>query len=82
MEAAVKPESSYALPDFSARPINFAAPIHSNRYFKPIVTELCRRYAYRADLRRLLKVGPYMIDDIGLAREDAIRESEKPIWQP
>ena len=41
-----------------------------------------RRRAYRDHLRRLLRVGPYMIDDIGLTVEAARREIAKPFWRP
>jgi uncharacterized protein YjiS (DUF1127 family) len=37
---------------------------------------------YRADLRRLLRVGPYMVRDIGLTPEEANRELQKPFWKP
>ena len=40
------------------------------------------RRRFRADLKRLLKVGPHMIADIGLTLEAAMAESEKPFWQP
>jgi uncharacterized protein YjiS (DUF1127 family) len=82
MEPAMKPESSYALPDFAARSITFVAPFHRIREIMPLMAELRRRNEYRADLKRLLKVGPHMIDDIGLGREEALRESEKPFWKP
>jgi len=47
----------------------------------PMTAEWRRRHRYRADLKRLLKVGHYMIDDIGLAYEEALRESGKPFWK-
>ncbi len=40
------------------------------------------RHRYRQELRRLLRVGPYMIDDIGLTHAQALYEAEKPFWQP
>ncbi len=40
------------------------------------------RHRYRRDLWRLLRVGPHMIDDIGLTRSQAVHEAEKPFWQP
>ena len=40
------------------------------------------RHRYRRDLRRLLRVGPHMIDDIGLTRPKALHEAEKPFWRP
>jgi len=33
------------------------------------------------DLERLLRVGTYMIEDVGLTLAEAIREIEKPFWQ-
>ena len=40
------------------------------------------RHRYRQDLRRLLRAGPHMIDDIGLTRSEALHEAEKPFWRP
>ncbi len=40
------------------------------------------RHRYRRDLRRLLRVGTHMINDIGLTRSEALHEAEKPFWQP
>jgi uncharacterized protein YjiS (DUF1127 family) len=39
------------------------------------------RRRYRRDLKRLLRVGPHMIADIGLTPEAAHQEIEKPIWR-
>jgi uncharacterized protein YjiS (DUF1127 family) len=39
------------------------------------------RRRYRQELRRLMKVGPHMIADIGLKLEDARMETAKPFWQ-
>ena len=39
------------------------------------------RRRYRAELRRLLRVGSHMIDDIGLDLKEAVAESRKPFWQ-
>jgi uncharacterized protein YjiS (DUF1127 family) len=39
------------------------------------------RRRYRKDLKRLLRVGPYMIEDVGLTLEEVKREIEKPLWQ-
>ena len=38
------------------------------------------RMRYRSDLRRLLKVGRYMIEDVGLSYEQVVREATKPFW--
>ena len=40
-----------------------------------------RRRAYRQDLKRLSRVGPHMIADIGLTPETARREIETPFWR-
>ena len=39
------------------------------------------RKDYREELRRLLAVGAYMVDDIGLTEEEARAEATKPFWQ-
>jgi uncharacterized protein YjiS (DUF1127 family) len=39
------------------------------------------RRQYRQELRRLMKVGPHMIADIGLKLEEARIEMAKPFWQ-
>ena len=39
-----------------------------------------RRWRYRNDLKRLLLVGSYMIEDIGLTLEEAREEIAKPSW--
>jgi uncharacterized protein YjiS (DUF1127 family) len=39
------------------------------------------RRRYRSDLKRLLRVGSYMIEDVGLSVEEAKREIQKPFWQ-
>lgn len=38
------------------------------------------RRRFRRDLKRLLRVGPHMLADIGLTLEEAQRESAKPFW--
>jgi uncharacterized protein YjiS (DUF1127 family) len=63
----------------SRRPARKAGPIEEIR---AVFSEWSRRRWFRADLKRLLKVGPYMIADIGLTLEEAVAESRKPIWQP
>jgi uncharacterized protein YjiS (DUF1127 family) len=45
------------------------------------IGEWQRRRRYRSDLRRLLRVGPHMIADIGLTLEQARREIAKPVWR-
>ena len=39
------------------------------------------RRRFRKDLARLLRVGTYMIEDVGLTLAEANREIEKPFWQ-
>ncbi len=39
------------------------------------------RRRYKKDLERLLRVGHYMIEDVGLTLEEVNREIEKPLWQ-
>lgn len=42
--------------------------------------QLQKRIRFRANLRRLLKVGPYMIEDIGLNLDEVLHELSKPFW--
>jgi uncharacterized protein YjiS (DUF1127 family) len=46
------------------------------------IRDYLERHRYRRDLRRLLRAGPHMIDDIGLTRSEAQQEVEKPFWRP
>ena len=39
------------------------------------------RRQYRAELRRLLRVGPHLIEDLGLPLAAAIAEAHKPFWR-
>ncbi len=39
------------------------------------------RRRYRADLQRLLRLGAYLIDDIGLGPKEAVEEAGKPFWR-
>ena len=41
----------------------------------------CERRRERAELRRLLRTGPYLLRDIGLAPERAATEAAKPFWR-
>jgi uncharacterized protein YjiS (DUF1127 family) len=41
---------------------------------------LDRRH-YRRGLARLMKIGPHMIDDVGLTLEQVRQEIAKPFWQ-
>lgn len=53
--------------------------------FSAVAKELkawrCRQ-CYRADLRRLLMIGPHLIKDIGQELDQAITEGRKPFWTP
>jgi uncharacterized protein YjiS (DUF1127 family) len=40
-----------------------------------------QRHAYRAQLARLLALGPHLIADTGLGVEQARREIAKPFWK-
>jgi uncharacterized protein YjiS (DUF1127 family) len=73
--------SSYVLGGFAQRSIEFDDVIRDVRKIKPLLAKLRRRHRFRTDLKRLLKVGSYMIQDIGLSHAEALRESEKPIWK-
>ena len=44
------------------------------------LVEWKRRMQYRGELKRLLRVGPHMIKDVGLVLEEARREVDKPFW--
>ncbi len=50
--------------------------------FEPAIAEWGRRRWFRADLKSLLKVGLYMIADIGLTYQEALDESGKSFWRP
>ena len=57
------------------------SPIQVVADLKAIWAELQRRRCYRRDLNRLLSVGPYMIEDIGLPIKEAHRETAKSFWR-
>ena len=78
----MKQLSSYTLKDAVPGSAYLADAIRQLRIIGPMTAEWRQRHHYRADLKRLLKVGPYMIDDIGLAYEEALRESAKAFWKP
>jgi uncharacterized protein YjiS (DUF1127 family) len=40
------------------------------------------RRRYREDLRRLADLGPYLLHDIGLTKQQVAEEVCKPFWQP
>jgi uncharacterized protein YjiS (DUF1127 family) len=67
---------SSVLPFLTARtPFTYFARI------RVILDGLQTRRRYRKDLERLLRVGPHMIEDVGLTLPEAHREIEKPFWQ-
>jgi uncharacterized protein YjiS (DUF1127 family) len=74
------PDSAHSCnPHSSALPaLALASPIASLR--TTLATWQARR-RYRKDLARLLKVGTYMIRDVGLKPEEALREIGKPFWE-
>ncbi len=74
-------KSSYAPQRFVPISLRLPEVGHGIRKINPLLAEWRRRYHFRADLRRLLKVGAYMIEDIGLSHEEALRESAKPFWK-
>jgi len=39
------------------------------------------RRRYRRGLARLMKIGPHMVDDVGLTLEQVRQEIAKPFWQ-
>lgn len=46
------------------------------------LVEWKRRLHYRNELKRLMRVGPHMIKDVGLTLEEAYHETNKPFWTP
>ncbi|MGD1877035.1 MAG: hypothetical protein ACFB13_05990 [Kiloniellaceae bacterium] len=40
-----------------------------------------KRRALRRELKRLLRIGPHMVADVGLSPEAARREADKPFWK-
>lgn len=40
------------------------------------------RRHHRAELRRLLVTGTYLLEDMGLDLRASIEESQKPFWRP
>ncbi len=39
------------------------------------------RHRFRRDLKRQIELGNYLVEDIGLTREQALDEIKKPFWQ-
>ena len=49
--------------------------------WRAVLAEWRARRRYRADLKRLHRVGSYMIEDVGLSVAEAEREIKKSFWQ-
>jgi uncharacterized protein YjiS (DUF1127 family) len=81
MEALMNYNSSYARERLVPILLRLPDVGQGIRKIKPLLAVWRRQYRFRADLRRLLKVGAYMIEDIGLSHEEALRESAKPFWK-
>ena len=52
-------------------------------FFSPLssMAKFSQRHVYRAELARLLALGPHLIADTGLGLEQARLEMAKPFWQ-
>ncbi|MFO1049005.1 MAG: hypothetical protein U1E52_14030 [Geminicoccaceae bacterium] len=62
--------------------VTLGAPTRrSDAGFLSLLADWRRRRRYRAELRRLLRTGPYLIEDIGLAIPTAAREAALPFWR-
>ena len=46
----------------------------------PLIFEWEKRVLYRRDLRRLFHTGPHLVQDIGLAIDEALFEISKPFY--
>ena len=66
---------------FLSTPMPSTVPL-LNRFYQIIskYRQLQKRARFRSDLRRLLKVGPYMIEDIGLNLDEVLHELSNPFW--
>lgn len=49
--------------------------------FLSLLADWRQRRRYRAELRRLLRTGHYLVEDIGLAVPAAVREAVLPLWR-
>ena len=77
---AVHRPSSLRAP-FGSRLLDRAASAAGLARLREIPGLWRRRRRYRAELTRLLHVGRYMVDDIGLPAKDAVAEARKPFWR-
>jgi uncharacterized protein YjiS (DUF1127 family) len=59
------------------------APVSSRSVtdFFALIADWRRRRHFRAELRRLLRTGPHLLEDIGLPAVAAARESALPFWR-
>jgi uncharacterized protein YjiS (DUF1127 family) len=61
-----------------------AACTHSGRQargFHGLARNWLARRRYRCELRRLLRTGPHLVDDIGMPPDVAMEEACKPFWR-
>lgn len=49
--------------------------------FFTLIADWRRRRHFRAELRRLLRTGPHLLEDIGLPAVAAAREAGLPFWR-
>jgi uncharacterized protein YjiS (DUF1127 family) len=56
-------------------------PAQMVRTFPKLILSWRRRAEYRRELRRLLILGPHLVDDVGLLPVLAGREAAKPFWR-
>jgi uncharacterized protein YjiS (DUF1127 family) len=56
-------------------------PAEAVRSVVLLVAAWRRRAEYRRELRRLLILGPHLVEDVGLLPVHAQREAEKSFWQ-
>ena len=62
-------------------PASHLRPAEAVRSVALLVAAWRRRAQYRRELRRLLMLGPHLVDDIGLLPVHARREAAKPFWR-
>lgn len=48
---------------------------------KELILRMMARRAFRRDLARQIEASPHLIRDIGMTREEALCEIEKPFWR-
>lgn len=57
-------------------------PLSKLAEIRPLLDAWRRRHRYRRELKRLLRSGPHLVEDIGLSRQHADREVAKSFWRP